>query len=824
MQRLWLLIGGVWAQIFSIQGQVIDPTGHPLSYVIVRLPQTGFQTVSGQDGRFTLSFVGDTAIIELRYLGYRVRRDTLLQRENQASYSFVLYPQEVRLPNVVITEGNKDPAELLIQKAIAAKERNKSCLPAFRVETYTLYTLRWGESGTLIRRFLDRTYAPGEVVFMSEALSYTYFTPPNKYKEEIIRSRVVGSRSYSFLGNWIFQGFDPYGERIELQEMTETPFILPLARDAFLYYRYRLIGSYWDDNGFFYKIAIEPRSAVSPCVEGYVILADESYALIGLEWTVKGPRPIRYTDSLGVRATYVPVGECYQLGEVSFRGCFELSLPVGKVTFTGEGYAAYKKYVLLVEGKKTPPSKLAVPSASNPKETSERIAPIETLRVTRLDYGEKVRVLPHAAETSEAFWDSVRQAPIDSAQVAYLRKQDSLVSQPDTTKHPQSRKRVRLIGEGLSWEWRKWEEDLFLQASISALWPMYTRLEGWVLPFKVKQEYRKQNQVWEAEGWLRYGLGWSRLAPIGSLRWEQRTFPLYQLAVRGGIEIREPTDFPQVPFLWNTIYYLTRREAPWVGYRRPFAEIEGERYLHRTFQASLRLTWDQRPWSQTGESYYTAWRAAALLRWEPGTQSFSTPRRTLLLPAEGIFRWGIAFAGEIARLPQQVLFSWTGGTTAHLSISPLGELQARIGLSWQNRENAPWTERLYPSTAPLVFHRFYTDLARWPLYLAGGKWIAQGVLTWLPQGAVLRLLPLIKRTSWQENCTIRALYTPSLGWHVEGSLYVTNINFRLRRTGALRPFSIGMHTGLVGAYRSGSISVGVGNPTPRPLRIKPGLL
>lgn len=817
----------LWAQFYTFRGQVVEEGGQPLPYAIIRLPQTGFQTVSGADGRFTLNFLRDTLEIEVRRLGYRTHRETLYSADTAQVRLIRLQPQEVRLPSVVITGSGENPADILIRRAIAAKDKNRACLPAYQVETYTLYTLRWKEPpGPLLRKYLSISTEKGEVLFMAEALSRAYFSPPNKYREEILHSRIVGTRNYSILGSWILQGFDPYGERISLPDLTEAPFILPLAQDAFLYYRYRLVGEYWDDTGFFYKIAVEPRSPTSPCVEGYVVIADESYAIAGLEWAVTGKRPIRYVDTLWVQATSVPVGTCYQLGEVSFRGNFQVSLPVGALKVRGEGYAAYRKYRLLVQESRSSTGKerRSPPVSPKPEDPASSLAsrqtsPVETLRVERLDFGEFVRVMPEAEKSGRSFWDSLRTAPLDSAQMAYLSYQDTLLRKRDSLAR-RSESRLAPSFRGLFWSrnWRTAEGRRGVR--VGMVWPFFTRLEGWVVPVQIGFEKEGAGAEWEVEAFLRYGVGWQRLAPSGVVRWQQRRFPLMRLSLRGGVVVQEPTDFSQVPLLWNTFYRLAGFSTPWRGYARPLLEGEAVGYLHRTWEGGLRVGWDKRGASPEGERSYEAIRLAGFLKWQPGTRLFSTPRRTLLLPPDRVWRTEVELSAEAAHFSQGWLFSASIAPTAYLSISPLGALELRLGASWQNQV-APWADALYPATAPLYFHRYYTDWVRWPLYLSGGQWIAQGMITWLPQGGILRLLPLLRRTAWRENLSCRLLYAPEKGWHAELSFYLMDINLRLRRTGAFRPLSVGVHTGVRGLYRTGAVTLAIGNPSARSLLLKP---
>lgn len=815
--RYGLLGSLLWAQVFSIHGEVRTPSGEALSHVIIRLPQTGYQTVSSADGRFTVNAALDTIILELRHLGYRTLRDTLYRSDGRTAYTFTLYPQEVRLGGVIITEGGKDPGELLIRRAIAAKARNRSCLSSFRTETYTLFTLRWLEPpGALLQRLTNRALADREVLYMSETFSHIYFVAPDKYREEIVRSRVVGTQQYSFIGGWIFQGFDPYGERLSLSEITETPFILPLAQDAPLHYRYRLMGSFWEEDGFFYKIAVEPRSRQSPCVEGYVVLADESYALVGLEWQVKAPRPIRYTDSIGVRATWVPVGGCYLLGELSFKGHFRVSLPVGSLAFVGEGYAAYRKYQALLQQKQKPePPKKSTSAAGQvvPASTDSLIRPapaaIETLRVERLDFGEFVRILPDAAEAPAAFWDSLRQAPLDSTQLAYIGQHDSMIAQRETTA-VRRRGQLAITGIGAGWTRFYQVREGYARTALSLQLTGYTPLEGWVIPLTARYERsgKRAGISFRVSG--RYGTGWRRILPIAAAEWSGQQYPQWRWRLAGGMDIREPTDFVQVPILWNALYRAVGQVTPWQGYERSFVEVSLRRYLHRTTEAEVRLSRDRRATGPERETFYEATRTAAWLYWRPGTRTFTTPRSTRFIPPEGVFTTEIRFGAEVAWLRTAPLFSMCASLDARLSISPLGRIETQLGGAWQNHP-APWADRLYIPTAALIFHRSYSDFVKWAPYESPGTWTTSGILGWLPEGSLLRLLPVLRRTSWQEALVLRALYTESAGWHLEGSLFLHQLNLRLRKTGLARPLSIGFHSGFIGRTRSGAITVAIGD-------------
>jgi hypothetical protein len=138
-----LLSLGLYAQTALLKGRVENQEGEPLPYALVRLPQSGFQVLTRSDGTFQLYLSEGPTPLEIRYLGFVPYRETLLvSSPNPIERTFRLRPQDIRLPSVIITEGNVNPADLLIRRAIAQKRINRTCLPAYRSEIYSLFTVR----------------------------------------------------------------------------------------------------------------------------------------------------------------------------------------------------------------------------------------------------------------------------------------------------------------------------------------------------------------------------------------------------------------------------------------------------------------------------------------------------------------------------------------------------------------------------------------------------------------------------------------------------------------------------------------------------------
>lgn len=823
--RFWGLAFGtvIWAQGVKIQGKVETLRGEPLGQALIRLPASGFQTLAQQDGRFVLFLESGRHPIEIRYLGYRPLVETL-QAEGPGPVErvFRLSSQEIRVGGVIITEGGANPADLLIREAIRRKRQNRACLPTYRTEVYSLFTVRLLSAPWRLLERLARgdslRFREGDIVYMSEALSDVDYAPPKRFKETIKRSRVVGSRGYGFTGLWVLQGFDPYAERLAIPEITQSPLVLPLADDAPLYYRYQLVGEIWDEEGLAYKIRFEPRGR-SPGIRGDLVLADESYAIRAFEAKLTSADPVQYVDTIYFQMVYVPVSSCWVPANTSFRARLSLAVLGAELSFLAKGYFLHRRYSLLA----LPPSKKkrpkGVPSPSLKKPDSllspqARFA-VDTIQVGRLDFREQLRIVEGAGEASTAFWDSLRQAPLDSQQIAYLAAHDSLVQKQDTAL-AKTRKGFQLTEEGLMWARQNGQSGPRLKALV--LWPGYTHREGWVWQL----QFSYQRRAWQAQLRFRYGNRWGRLLPLAEWRYTfRRSLPM-SLVVRVGAAAYEFPEQPQIPLYWNTLYYLVRRYAPLAVYEWQGVVARWRLHWQPQWSLTAQIAYDRRPLTSASDGYYQSPRFGLNLHWQPNARWIRMPNTYYFLPPTSPFELQMQLANEWAYFSERLF--WTGALQVDimLSISPWGKLFYQGSGAYQALQ-APWGDRLFPSVQPLAFHRYYGDLAFWPLYQPAGLWLLSQQFRWDLEGAFLRWLPLLRKTSWHEEIVWRTLYTEGR-WHVEGAFYLTQIALSLRRTSLFKGLSLGLHYGLAG-YQAGlwRLTLAIGNPTSRTGYPKPNL-
>src|SRR5690606_9041645 len=67
--------------------------------------------------------------------------------------------------------------------------------------------------------------------------------------------------------------------------------VSPLANNAFNYYKFKLEGSFFDDNNnLINKIQVTPKRDKEPVFEGYIYIVNESWAIYAVDFDIKGYR------------------------------------------------------------------------------------------------------------------------------------------------------------------------------------------------------------------------------------------------------------------------------------------------------------------------------------------------------------------------------------------------------------------------------------------------------------------------------------------------------------------------------------------------------
>lgn len=279
--------------VAQIKGTVIDNKGVPLSLVTILEENTYNGTSSNEQGNYELNIkkTGKYTIV-FQYLGFKTQKLTLSIDKFPFTQNIQLVEENVSLSEVVIN-SKVNLADALIRQAIAKRKENAEKTARFKADFYSrgIFKIKDLPKKILGRKIGDLDGAVDStgtgIIYLSETISKIIFEKPNNLKERIIASKVSGdSKGFSY--NTARSTFyDFYENTLDFN----SKMISPIADNAFNYYKYKLEGTFQDENNLMVnKIKVSAKRDAEPVFEGYIYIVEDSWAIYAVDLEIKGYR------------------------------------------------------------------------------------------------------------------------------------------------------------------------------------------------------------------------------------------------------------------------------------------------------------------------------------------------------------------------------------------------------------------------------------------------------------------------------------------------------------------------------------------------------
>ncbi len=302
-------------QATKIMGKVTDSlTGEGIPFVNLIIPGTTIGTLTDFDGNYSLEFLAKGDSIRAFLIGYAPRSHAVRLHQFQA-INLSLIPREMQLPEVTIRySGN--PAEVIIRKVIAAKEKNT--LRSFENYQYDAYTKieldannlsddfrnrRLFDQFSFIWNYMDTSTLNGKPflpVLITETMSEIFFRKTPRARKEIIKaSRISGMENISlpqFFGN-LSEQVDIYRNFVTLFEKN---FVSPVSEFAIDHYKFYLVDSLFIGNQWCYHIMFKPRRKQELTFTGNLWIHDTSFAVKKVDMRVVDDANLNFINDLEI--------------------------------------------------------------------------------------------------------------------------------------------------------------------------------------------------------------------------------------------------------------------------------------------------------------------------------------------------------------------------------------------------------------------------------------------------------------------------------------------------------------------------------------------
>ena len=575
----------VWAQnTYLFSGTVQDTTGSPISYATLSIDQARYGALTDERGRFRIAIPRGNHQVRISHLGYKPL-EVRINLTSSLQQTFRLQAESLVLEEVLITSDGRDPAYGIIQLAIDRKKQNSRPFDTYAYNAYTKTAIDFRKGFdpdsllklTLIfgnRRQKTEQEIPAELkeglLFLSENYSRVHLRQPDRIKEEILRSKISGnSEQFSFFGN-LFNQYTPYENLQKMGNVTPRGIVSPISDNAFLFYKYKLLGTLLEEGNKLYKIQITPKRNTDPVYMGYIYIADSSYAVAQVDLTSTSEQQLFILDTLRIQQSYIPIRNAWIPVQTQHGFAFSFNLLGVEIPFTGFTQSLLSDYEF----------ELDLPNNFFNREV---LSISDSALVHDSTYWEEIRPLALRAEEALDYQvkdslETIRNSP------AYL---DSL------TKAQGELRLSHILWQGKTFRNFRTKTSWQIQSLLTNAG--FNPMEGFfVAPGVTRTWEGKQKQVFSLNAGLRYGFssqkfGWKLEAEHRQVKGSASR---WKVAVG-----RYPTEFSrfsQIRFGLNTLYALLGKQNYLRLYDRTFAEASYSSRILNGLRLSGNLRYEDR--------------------------------------------------------------------------------------------------------------------------------------------------------------------------------------------------------------------------------------
>ncbi len=280
---LFTLYNSLQAQ--EIRGKIVDSiTKKPLPFVNIIYGQSNFGTTTNIDGNFTID--SNTPVKELRlsYLGYKP--DTILLNPESANkkLEIKLEAKAYNLEEIVILPG-ENPANRIINKVVENRDMNNpEKMHSFSFTSYNKMIYKLGKD-TLLH--IDSTYIKNKLekklekhhLLIIETVNEKEFLYPDKYKEEIVASKISGFSDpiFGLIASQV-QSLSFYNDFFEILDKT---YLNPISKNSTKRYFFLLEDTMYNEkNDTIFVVSFRPKKGKSfTGLKGFLHINTNKYAV-----------------------------------------------------------------------------------------------------------------------------------------------------------------------------------------------------------------------------------------------------------------------------------------------------------------------------------------------------------------------------------------------------------------------------------------------------------------------------------------------------------------------------------------------------------------
>ena len=297
----------------TITGRVTDEKQQPLSYATVFLKNTSIGTTSNADGYFVLYAPPGNYEIVFQYIGYAKYSQKIQLQDAPLTLNVALQRENISLSEVTVSAGAEDPAYAVIRQA---QKKRKYYLNQVNEYSCNVYIKGVQELDKIPHRIfginLEKQGIDSSILgilYLSESESQYNFQKPDKVKEIIYSSKVSGNNNAFSWNSAAAFNSDFYDNIIPLEGITARGLVSPIADGAFTFYKYHLLGTFYEEGLMINKIQVIPKRINDPVFSGTIYIIEDQWRIHSLDLLVTKDAHLDFVDSLRFTETYGKIND-----------------------------------------------------------------------------------------------------------------------------------------------------------------------------------------------------------------------------------------------------------------------------------------------------------------------------------------------------------------------------------------------------------------------------------------------------------------------------------------------------------------------------------
>ena len=464
----------------KVSGTVRGNDGHPLPYASILVKGSAIGTTANNKGGYLLTVSNGEHILVCRQVGYQTVEQKVTAKGGEITMDFTLIEQKYDLKEVVVGGNGEDPAYQIIRNTIKKRETYLNEIRKFQCEVYIKGQL---QLRNYPKRFMgekvdfeDGDTTKKKMIFLSESLA-NYFVDGRNKKLEVVSTKVSGSSDGFGFSNPQIISF--YEENISIgRNLNPRGFISPISNNALSFYKYKLMGTFYENGRMINRIIVMPKHKYEPLFTGFINIIEDEWRLQSVQLTALKEQQMQFLDTLRIEQIYVPYKRSWVIKQ-------QVIYPSGKLfafDFFGNFLQVYDKF-------NTEPS------------------------FAKNFFGNTIITFKDSSnKKSLTYWDTIRPVPLLPEEIKDYKKKDSLEQVRKDPKYLDSLDRKgnkvtfdKLVLYGQSFENRKKKTTVTITPLVSLLSSINT-VEGYVLSLSgsYKKIYAGRNSL-SITPYIRYG-------------------------------------------------------------------------------------------------------------------------------------------------------------------------------------------------------------------------------------------------------------------------------------------------------------------------------